>query len=87
MPNINFNDLPCDIKSLIFNINKQKDKEEKQIEAFWKESENYYDVELEEWFEDGQINAPIWDELTSENKKKVYEYHLSIQPPTDSDDE
>ena len=73
MPNINFNDLPCDIKSLIFNLNAEREKNE--VEEFWKEWEDYYEDELEDWCDEEQINSPYWKYLTIENKKKIYKYH------------
>ena len=82
MPTINFTDLPCEIKSLIYNMNAEREKNE--IEAFWEDSKDYYDVELEEWFEEGQINAPLWEYLTIENKKKIYKYHQTINRRAES---
>ena len=76
MNNINFNDLPTDIKKLIFDKNRETAlKEKKLLEDFWLEWGNDYWEELEEAWEEGKVSSCDWDELTKQEKKDLYEFH------------
>ena len=74
---INFNELPCDIKNLIFMKNREEAlKEKKELEDFWDEWCEMYEDDLEEaYMECDECSSPNWDLLTKKEKRKIYEAH------------
>ena len=75
---INFNDLPCDIKNLIFGNNRTWNSEINQgqkLHDFWDEWGQEYEDDVEDFFDDELISSPYWDELKIKEKINIYKRH------------
>jgi len=63
MNTMNFNDLPSDIRLIIFEKNR-KDNRDRILQEFWDEWEDYYWDDYE------------WEEMNISDKIKLYKGHL-----------
>tara|TARA_R110000822_G_scaffold183329_1_gene322735 strand:+ start:527 stop:901 length:375 start_codon:yes stop_codon:yes gene_type:complete len=75
---MNFNNLPSDIKQLIFNNNREhnnKINRDKKLREFWDEWEDAYEDDVEEFYNDGDISSPYWEDLTIKEKINIYKRH------------
>jgi hypothetical protein len=78
---LNFNNLPSDIKNLIFNSNREdnnKINRDKKLKDFWDEWGEDYEDDLEEFHDDGDISSPHWEFLTIQEKINLYKRHQRI---------
>ena len=75
---MNFDNLPSDIKQLIFNNNRQHNNKVntvKKLKLFWDEWEDTYEDDVEEFYNDGDISSPYWEDLTIEEQINIYKRH------------
>lgn len=78
MNGINFNDLPSDIKKLIFTKNRSynnKINQEIILNKFWEEWSEDYEDELQELFDDDIISSWDWEDLNHNEKLNIYRSH------------
>tara|TARA_R110000744_G_scaffold160247_2_gene276554 strand:+ start:184 stop:483 length:300 start_codon:yes stop_codon:yes gene_type:complete len=78
MSGINFNDLPSEIKSMVFHQNRvhnNNTNRDRKLKDFWDEWEDQYQDDLEEFYNDGDISSWDWDELTIKEKINMYRRH------------
>lgn len=75
MNTINFDDLPCNIKELIFEKNR-KDTRDKILNEFWEEWEDIYIDDIQEAYCEGLIEVPYWEDMEIKDKVKFYKGHL-----------
>jgi len=74
----NFNDLPCDIKNLIFEKNRKENNDrnrDKKLNDFWVEWGEDYQDDLIEFYEDDLISAFMFDNLKLHEKINIYKRH------------
>ena len=72
---INFNDLPCEIKSIIFEKNRKENNKknvEKKLKEFNDEWGEDYQDDLIEFYEDDLISAYMFDDLKLHEKINIY---------------
>jgi len=74
---MNFTDLPKEIKSIIFQKNRERALEEKkELEDFWKEWGEDYEDDLDDLTaEKIIISADCWEDLDKADKRKIYQLH------------
>ena len=75
---MDFNNLPSDIKQLIFNNNRESNNKinrDKKLKEFWDEWEDAYEDDLEEFYDEGDISSPCWEDLTIKEKINIYKRH------------
>tara|TARA_R110002020_G_scaffold293537_1_gene509284 strand:- start:60 stop:359 length:300 start_codon:yes stop_codon:yes gene_type:complete len=74
-----FNKLPSDIKQLIFNNNRAENNNinrDKKLAEFWdKWGEDDLEDELYDWYEDGYIHHTRLENLSINDKIKIYKFH------------
>ena len=68
--------LPDDIIKMIMNINRQE--RDKELAEFWEEWSEEYEDELYDWYEDDYIHHTIWEELSINDKIKIYKHHKRL---------
>ena len=76
---MNFDNLPSDIKNLIFEQNRKSNNEinrDKKLNLFWEEWGEDYEDDIEEFFYDELISSPNWEELKIKEKINIYKRHL-----------
>ena len=81
MTTINFTDLPADLKFLIFEKNRverNRINRDKKLQDFWDEWGEDYEDDVEEFYYDGGISSPNWDDLTIKEKVNIYKRHERI---------
>lgn len=78
---INFDELPRDIKELIFKKNRTSNNiinRDKKLAEFWDKWSEDYEDDLEEFYDEGDISSWDWEQLTINEKINIYKRHQRL---------
>ena len=89
MNNINFTDLPSDIKSIIYENNRKYNNDknrDKKLQEIWDEWGEDYEEEIYELYvnvKDGDLISTDWKDLPMKDQIDFYKLHLErlAEPP------